>query len=391
MVAPQTKTRKIVVVGGGIVRTSTAYFLTRHPLFDPALHSIVLLEAGSIAIGSSGKGGGFIASWAIPKCIASLSFKLHQDLAKEHGGDKLWGFRTVYAAEIRLNARRGKDHENDAEPGPDHPKELDWLFPGSIKAYKEIGSPDDSGQIHPALFTKKLAQLAEESGASLTIGYATSINYNDDHSQVTSVSYTSNGETSVLEATDVLVAAGPWSSKLLPQVKLRAPKAHSVVVKPSRDLSPYILFPDIQASTPILSPDIYPRPRDSLNDFDTVYSSGPDYHDVPLPDMAGDVTVEQNKCDEVWNAVKSVSLEIKDGEIITQQACYKAQVRKHEEEEETGPMVGPMEARGLWLATGLDEWGIQNGPAVGLVMSEMIMEGKAKSADVESLDPKHWM
>lgn len=54
-------------------------------------------------------------------------------------------------------------------------------------------------------------------------------------------------------------------------------------------------------------------------------------------------------------------------------------------------MVGPLDVNGLWLATGLDEWGIQNGPAVGLVMSEMIWEGKARSADVESLDPKRWM
>ncbi len=76
-------------------------------LYNPALHSIVLLEAGGIAIGSSGKGGGFIASWAIPKCIAPLSFKLHESLAKEYGGDELWGFRAVYAAEIKLKAREG--------------------------------------------------------------------------------------------------------------------------------------------------------------------------------------------------------------------------------------------------------------------------------------------
>lgn len=54
-------------------------------------------------------------------------------------------------------------------------------------------------------------------------------------------------------------------------------------------------------------------------------------------------------------------------------------------------MVGPLNIRGLSLATGLDEWGVSNGPGVGLVMSEMIREGKAKSADVLSLDPKYWV
>jgi glycine/D-amino acid oxidase-like deaminating enzyme len=65
--------------------------------------------------------------------------------------------------------------------------------------------------------------------------------------------------------------------------------------------------------------------------------------------------------------------------VITKQACYKAQIRKHEEDEEVGPIVGPVDdddvVVGLWLATGLDEWGVQNGPAVGLVMSEMIFGG----------------
>jgi glycine/D-amino acid oxidase-like deaminating enzyme len=260
-----------------------------------------------------------------------------------------------------------------------------------LKEYKEIGTPEDSGQVHPYLLAKALARFAEEGKAKIIIGSATSINYNTDGSAVESVTYTSQGSSYNLDATDVVVAAGPWSSKLLPAVRLLAPKGHSIVVRPSRDLSPYILFPTILSSS-LLSPDIYPRPKDSLNDFDTVYSSGPDYYDEPLPDLASNVAVEDGKCEDVWTAVKSVtSQDVYDGKVIIKQACYKAQIRKHEEDEETGPMVGPMDVAGVWLATGLDEWGIQNGPAVGLVISEMILEGKAKSADVESLNPKHWM
>ncbi|KAK0645721.1 FAD dependent oxidoreductase-domain-containing protein [Cercophora newfieldiana] len=238
----------------------------------------------------------------------------------------------------------------------------------------------------------RVQQLALLSKANFIVGSATSINYGEDDSHVKSATYKSDGVSHDLPATDILVAAGPLTSSLLPQVKLQAPKGHSIVVQPSKDrISPYILFPDIHASTPILSPDIYPRPSDALNSFDTIYASGPDYYDVPLPELATDATVEDEKIEDVWKAVKSVSQEIQDGAVITKQACYKAQIRKHEEEEETGPMVGPLDAGGLWLATGLDEWGVQNGPAVGLVMSEMILEGKAKSADVESLDPKHWI
>ncbi|CAL3966712.1 unnamed protein product, partial [Diplocarpon coronariae] len=43
---------------GGIIGCTTAYFLTRHPSFNPSLHKIVILEATAIASGASGKAGG---------------------------------------------------------------------------------------------------------------------------------------------------------------------------------------------------------------------------------------------------------------------------------------------------------------------------------------------
>lgn len=234
--------------------------------------------------------------------------------------------------------------------------------------------------------------MAQKGGVSIVIGSATSINYNEGSSRARSVTYTSHGRAHELAATDVAVAAGPWTSKLLPQVKLKAPKGHSIVVQPSKDhISPYILFTDIHASMSIPSPDIYPRPSDALHHFNTIYASGPDYYDVPLSNLASDATVEPNKIEEIWRAVTSVSQAIQDGAIITKQACYETQIREHEQQEETGPLVGPLDVESLWLATGLDEWGVQNGPAVGLVMSEMILKGKTRSADVESLDPKHWL
>ena len=174
------------------------------------------------------------------------------------------------------------------------------------------------------------------------------------------------------------------------------PRGHSIIVKPSQNLSPYILFPRIEPAPNttfenLISPEIYPRPGDDLNRFDTVYASGPDDYDVLLPPSTGEVEVDGQKCTEVWNALKSVSQQIHDGKIITKQACHKPQIRPHEEDEEVGPMVGPTGIDGLWLATGHDEWGLQNSAGTGLVISEMIFEGKAHSANCESLDPNHFL
>lgn len=244
--------------------------------------------------------------------------------------------------------------------------------------------------------TKTLAELAEDHGAKIIIGSATAINYAENNQSIVSVQYSQNGTTNCLPATDILLSAGPWTPKLFTRVHLKPPRGHSVVIKTSRDLSPYVLFPTI-ATPPsesldhILSPEIYPRPGDRLHSFDSVYACGPDDYDVPLPDTSESVAVDDQSCNDVWTAVKSISQEIHDGEIITRQACYKPQIRPHKEDEEVGPMVGPTGIKGLWLATGHDEWGIQNAPGTGLVMSEMILEGAARSANCDSLDPKHFL
>jgi glycine/D-amino acid oxidase-like deaminating enzyme len=55
--------KNIVIIGGGIIGCTTAYFLTRHPAFDPSKHTITLLEASKIAGGASGKAGGLLGEW----------------------------------------------------------------------------------------------------------------------------------------------------------------------------------------------------------------------------------------------------------------------------------------------------------------------------------------
>ena len=321
-------------------------------------------------------------------------------MAKKHGGDKIWGHRNVYCADVQLQARDVETSSNvknniDAQSAK-IPSDLDWLLPGSVKSYKESGTPSNSGQVNPYMFTKTMADLAENKGARIIIGSATTIDYTEDSRSILSVQYTQNGIVNSLPATDILLSTGPWTPRLFPRVQLQTPRGHSVIVKPSRNLSPYILFPTIQkppneSIEHILSPEIYPRPDDGLHDFDSVYACGPDDYDVPLPNSSKSVIVDDQSCNDVWTAIKSVSQEIHDGEMITTQACYKPQIRSHEEDEEIGPIVGPTGIKGLWLATGHDEWGIQNAPGTGLVMSEMIFEGAAHSANCDSLDPKHFM
>ncbi|OBT93611.1 hypothetical protein VE01_08075 [Pseudogymnoascus verrucosus] len=330
MAAQQGETKQIIVViGGSIVGTSTAYYLSHHPLYDSKVHSVTVLEANNIAEGSSGKGGGQI-------------------------------LKATDSPELKGNG--------------DAPSSLDWLLPGSTQQYGEIGVPGNSGQVNPYMFTKTLAKLAESKGVMFKLkASATKINL-DEIGRLSNLS----------------------SSRMMKAPIRLMQLTYSVIVKPTRPLSPYILFRNIQPAPAspfdeLLSPDIYPRPADHLYEFDTVYAIGLDDCETSLPSDTGDIELVDQKCADILKAIGSVSQEIHDGALVKKQACYKPQIRQHEEDEEVGPMVGPVGIHGLWLATGHDEWGIQNGPGTGLVMSEMILEGKAHSADCSSLDPKHFL
>ncbi|KAL0263509.1 hypothetical protein SLS55_002489 [Diplodia seriata] len=398
---------------GGAIGCSAGYFLTRHAHFDPKIHSVIVLEASEIAAGASGKAGGLVADWATPKCLAPLSFRTHGELAEQHGGEKRWGYRRVHCAEVDLQAQRHDANQTPPAGAPDHPPELDWLRPGSIKSYTEIGTPRNSAQVHPYLYTTTIAKLAEEAGATLRHGRATAIRYTADETAVSSVTYVPQGssaseEPTTIPATDVILAAGPWTPTLLPRAALLAPRGHSIVVKPTAGpISPYVLFTNIITAPPpdtppssypssssVVSPELYPRPADALSSAETVYVAGGDDYAVPLPASAADVAVDGRRCADVWAALRGVvdRDRIRDGDVVVRQACYKPQIRRHGEGEEVGPMVGAVPGvRGCWLATGHDEWGVSNAAGTGLVVSEMVFEGEARSADCGALDPKYFL
>lgn len=75
--------REIVIIGGGIIGCTTAYYLSRHPSYSSSTTTITLIEASrhGPAQGASGKAGGLVARWAYPKEIVDLSFEEHSNLA----------------------------------------------------------------------------------------------------------------------------------------------------------------------------------------------------------------------------------------------------------------------------------------------------------------------
>ncbi|CEJ59521.1 hypothetical protein PMG11_08143 [Penicillium brasilianum] len=395
--------REIVVVGGGIIGCCTAYFLTRHPSYDPVRHKVTLLEASDIAGGASGKAGGLLAQWAYPSNIVDLSFTLHAQLAKEHDGKDKWGYRETNCGQLIVKGRAMSEKSQKKEEGESLqkrstaavsklksakiPNDLDWIESDLLRAYESMSGPGETAQVHPYLFTTSMAKLAEEKGAKIILGQVTDIARPGE--TVKSVTYTdkASGESRTIPATDVIVAAGPWTRSVLPEAPITATRAHSVVIEPAKPVSAYALFTNIEIpanfnpakkSRPtVAAPEIYTRPDD------TVYACGDGDKTVPLPSTSAEVEVDAERCQEIIDQVGSISDALRDGKIRTRQACYLPNC-----ESGRGPLVGLTHTKGLYLAAGHTCWGIQNGPGTGKLMSEFVFDGEAKSAKIASLDPR---
>ncbi|KAF7910143.1 hypothetical protein BELL_0192g00120 [Botrytis elliptica] len=398
--------KNIVIIGGGIIGVSTAYWLTQHRLYDPSIHIITILEATEIAGGSSGKAGSLLASWATPSCLAPLSFKLHMELAEMYKGSLCWGYRRVHCADMAFDTR----NNTSAIESIDRFGTLKWINRSGIKAFSEIGKPDDTAQLHPKSLTNYLLNLAQAKGLKVIIAPATSINYSSNREAVHSVEYSEHGTKRQIHATDTIIAAGPWSPKLLPRIPVYGVRSHSILMKPSKSLSPYVLFPIFDPPISKESPEykenhsmqwndketiidnieIYPRPGPPFDPEEIVYGCGPS--DYPqLPESTNKVLVDPNMIASIRNAASTISPEIENGEFVLGQACFRPQIQKHAEGEAVGPIVGGVPGvTGLWIATGHDEWGVQNSQGTGKILAGMVMRDELEGVDVKALDLRNF-
>ena len=59
------------------------------------------------------------------------------------------------------------------------------------------------------MFTKTLAESAEDKGVKIIIGSAAAVDFAEDNRSIVSVRYSRNGTINSLAATDILLSVGP--------------------------------------------------------------------------------------------------------------------------------------------------------------------------------------
>ena len=373
--------REIVIIGGGIIGCTTAYYLSRHPSYSSSTTTITLIEASrhGPAQGASGKAGGLVAKWAYPKEIVDLSFEEHRKLANEHNGRDRWGWRYVKCGSWEgrgepvidsvhegigtnknlaktLGLPSGVKPTSVSRKVTDLPEDLLWVKGELTDSYSPMARDGETAQVHPYLFTTSMFELAKANGVNFIEGKAISI-VQDLDGKVTGVEYIMHqdhgmtAEKITVPATHVIVAAGAWSSAIVHRLPISATRAHSITIRPKQGvtISPYVLFTDISDPDPsskASSPEIYARPDNE------VYACGPG-DDFPLPDTVDDVIVDQHSCELIYTHVSSISQELREGTVEKRQACYLPSVSLG-----GGPIIGEADqiAKGLFIATGHTCW-----------------------------------
>ncbi|MCC6180124.1 MAG: FAD-binding oxidoreductase [Chloroflexi bacterium] len=353
---------RVVVCGGGVIGTLSAYFLSRRGA------AVMLVERAGVANASSGKAGAFLAlDWSSGSALDALarrSFALHAQLAEELDDD--WGYQRVttygaYAAPDR-GGRRG--------PAPSR----NWLS-DEVTIAGQLGSTETTAVVHPRRFTEAILRAALAHGAELRMGQVTGMLYSDDGTAVQGVQVDDDS----LEADAVVIAMGPWSlvaSGWLPLPAIVAYKGQSLLFETGASVPPEAVFFEYQdPSGVVLTPELFPRADGTTY---VAFSSVQDR----MPFDPADVHTDAAAIEQLAAVCERLSPALTRSNIIARQACYRPVTQ------DGLPLIGKVPGiAGAYVATGHSVWGVLNAPATGEALAELILDGAARSVDLRPFDP----
>ncbi|OAL38389.1 hypothetical protein AYO20_02448 [Fonsecaea nubica] len=285
-----------VILGGGIIGLSTAYYLSLATRASSPTRTIHVVDSSPALLASaSGYAGGFLAAdWFSPSVAAlgALSFRLHRELAEAHDGPHRWGYAGSHtyslsvddgAAAARKGGRgdwlrdgtsrveeasasapvvagsqekgggddRGRGGRKDEMLNPDGSPAVWTPQPGGT--LETISGPESCAQIEPRELCEFLLGECQKRGVQVHLSTrATGILTDDDGALsglvLASTEPGENTETRDLECRDVLISAGAWTPRvfetLFPQSALQIPieplAGHSLVVKSPRYKTPFV-------------------------------------------------------------------------------------------------------------------------------------------------------
>ncbi|USP73761.1 uncharacterized protein yc1106_01035 [Curvularia clavata] len=407
-----------VILGCGIIGLCTAYFLTEDGKTNPK--NVHLIDSSPRLFHcASGLAAGFLsADWFAPSVssLGTLSFKLHAELAKAHGGRETWGYSSSTGLSFSQDsesaiAGSGEDWlENGtsrAQASQNRPREEqitrpEWLR-GTQEGMMEVISRDGTtAQIDPLRFCQWLLKEVKERGVNVhQPARATSI-IKDQDGVLSGVRIQAGEDVesqTELPCSRLVIASGAWSprvfSTLFSASKSRIPisplAGHSLLVRnpnfKPEELDKEVCHAVFATDTLGFSPEWFARLGGEL------YLGGLNSTTVPLPDIATDVKASEKAIEQLRECAKVMTVAVlgKELEVLREGLCFRPvtssgrPIVSRIPDEKLGGVKTKEEAKGgVFIAAGHGAWGISHAPGTGLVLSELML-GRPTSAKVEAL------
>lgn len=366
--------KRIGIIGGGIIGTATAYFLSKYPDAE-----VTLFEKNSIGSGTTAK--------------SAATFCLIDDsVAHEFWSVRLFGFRFYTGLEEKMPGSTGFEKTGTLTVCPYREYEMYvkqavdltiatgyhaeyWTDKDKIHSIVPdlnldniLGAgwcPDD-GFFDATMCANTIAKLAKEAGVNVLINTEVTA-INKDGNKVTGVD-TTKGH---FDLDVVIDASGPWIRRTAEMVGVKMPiwhtKAEVFILEPSEKLG----YP-----FPVLK---YPRwyaRKDKDNVFICKSHQSMDLND---PEHAGfwdpDLLPLTGHTDAYfWDFLTEQLMEeyprLLDSAIVNDWVGYRA------EPPDFLPVLGPTPVEGYILASGAGGNGVIEGPTIGRDLADYVMTGK---------------
>lgn len=294
-----------------------------------------------------------------------------------------------------MQVEKGKG--NTSELSRDDPLKA-WLDGKNVTEIDVIDDDQGTAQVHPELFCHTLLQECQKEGVRLLQGRVHLVMSKSEQGHFTVE--IDNGQE--IKADRLAFCTGPWTGKVLKDlfdvdIPIYELAGHSVVLKTSKPLPSLALFATVsdEKGKSTATPELFSRPDG------TIYIAGENCecakyrleqsHDsfttllllagAPLPPGTAHVKKTRDSIQRLLSACKLVSplLDLNDAEIVKEQLCYRPISRRGY------PYLCKLSSN-LFFTAGHGPWRISLEPGTGKVMSEVILDGHAISADISDLE-----
>jgi glycine/D-amino acid oxidase-like deaminating enzyme len=365
-----TGTADVVVVGGGVNGVSIAYALAAR-----GVARVVLCEQAALANGASGRSSALVRMHYTNEWDARLafaSFPVFKHWPEIMGGPAVFthtGFVNVvapaYADALRKNVQmlRGIGVNTTAMT----PGELHDLQPfANVDDLGAAAWEPDSGYADPAGTVEGFRRRASELGAQI-------LQWTPVRKILRSESRVIGVETSAgrIAAGAVVVAAGAWAPRLCREIGIELPARPKgldtvQVERPPALAEPHVIFIDNVLGT-------YFRPESRIRTIVGVPCQDWDVDpDAPMVLAPGAAAIGAQMLTHRIPAMEGATL------ARGYRAVDCCSRDRH-------AILGRVDGiDGLYLATAFSGSGFKIAPAVGVCMAEMILDGRAKTVDIDA-------